>query len=263
MEKKSLKSQIEDILEKSYGKEISEKLLSSFQEINDEFATGKWKASEMGSGHFVESARRAIEFELFGAFTPFSKEIDKFNDQTLKKYENITGKDEAFRIVIPRVLWSIYTIRNKRGVGHASSISPNVMDATFILSSVKWVLAEIIRIKSSFGPTETQTIVEKIVEREIPLIWNNDGLMRILNPNIPAKNQVLIHLYVRDHQNISDIRVAIEYKNATRFENNIVTPLHKKRLIEFDKGSGTCHISPLGTIEAEQIIHDNQLSLPQ
>ena len=136
------------IIETRYGNEIAQKLMDSYKEIEENFVIQKWKPSELDSGHFVESARRIIEFELFGSYTPYSSKLSTFSDSVINSYQNASG-NESFRMLIPRTLKAIFNIRNKRGVGHVGLISPNKMDATYIFYSVKWVLAEIIRLASN------------------------------------------------------------------------------------------------------------------
>lgn len=244
---------VRKILEASYGVEITDKLLDSYREIEENFILKKWKPSELDSGHFVESVRRILEFEFSSIYTPYNQSLSKFTDSVLKQYENFSGH-ESFRLLIPRALKSIYNIRNKRGVGHTASISPNEMDATYILHTVKWVLAEIVRLKTNLSIERTQELVQQISQRNIDLIWKNGEVKRILNPKIPAKNQVLILLFDTSPQRIDLMRSIVEYKHANNFRNLIVGDLHKKRLIEWDKENGECRISPTGLIEAEKLI---------
>jgi hypothetical protein len=239
------------IIEKAFNLEIAQNIFSAYKEIRDNYILKKWKPSELDGGHFVESVRRAIEKELFGTYTPFDQKLTNFDDNVLKKYETISG-NESFRILIPRALKSIYNIRNKRGVGHVSSVSPNEMDATYILYTTKWVLSEIIRTKSSLSISETQKIVDEIIERQIELIWESSkSVKRILNPKIAVREQVLIFLFNNSPLAKDELRKSIEYKNTSNFIK-ILKGLHAERLIEFD--GNICEITPKGISKAESII---------
>lgn len=154
--------------------------------------------------------------------------------------------------MIPRVLFSIFTIRNKRGVGHIGNISCNQMDATYVLYGVKWVLAEIVRLNSKLSPEESQTFVDSIVERRISLVWEIQDVRRVLNENSKAYEQVLILLSRNSPQSAEILRTSIEYAHTTRFDS-ILKKLHSKRLVEL-KPSGDCYISPKGIVEAEKIV---------
>src|SRR5688572_28399603 len=121
------------ILERSSDATLAGHILSAYQEVESNYYLKSWKTSELDAGHFVEAIRRFIELRLFGKYTPIGQRLSTFNDAALKAYENAAG-EESYRIHIPRVLYSIYGIRNKRGVGHLGLVSPNHMDASFIVA---------------------------------------------------------------------------------------------------------------------------------
>lgn len=137
-----------DFLISSFPLELVESLMSSYEEVTKNFQLSNWKISELDAGHFVETVRRVIEYSLFGEYTPLATRLGPFSPAVLTKYENAQG-DDSLRTLIPRTLYSIYCIRNKRGVGHVGAVSPNEMDATYILYAVKWVLAELVRTRFS------------------------------------------------------------------------------------------------------------------
>jgi hypothetical protein len=238
------------ILKASYPADVVDALISSYTEIENNFALGKWKASELDAGHFVEAARRMLESTLFGSHTPLGVELPKLTDKEMVRYENNSGDDE-FRILIPRVLRSIYGIRSKRGIAHVGAVSPNEMDATLILYSTKWVFAEFIRKASGTSTTDAQRAVDAIIERRLSLLWKHNGLTRVLS-KVGTREQILVLLYDESGQSMDRLRNAIEYKNVTDFRA-ILRRLHTARLIEF-AADQTCTISPKGIIAAEEII---------
>lgn len=240
----------EQLLKSVFPPELVVSLLTAYSEIESNFSIRKWKASELDAGHFVEATRRILDYMLFSSYLPIGKSLPNFSDSELKRYENAIG-DESFRLLIPRVLKSIYNIRNKRGVGHLGTISPNEMDATLILYSVKWVLAELVRLASdsTADTISAQQAVNKIVERRLDLIWKDGDQVRILQTGLHAWKQVLILLYDKDLQSEEALRKVIEYKNPSDFRK-ILKSLHAKRLIEYQLGKPII-ITPAGVIEAE------------
>ena len=181
---------VKTLLRSRFPAAVVDALLDAYREIEHNYVLRKWKASELDAGHFVESARRAIEHERFGAATQIGTDLPRFNENELKRYVAATG-DESFRILIPRVLWSIYGIRNKRGVGHVGLVSPNQMDSALILADAKWVLAELVRLASGLSPSETQKLVDAIVERKLDLLWKQGDVTRVLASGIAARDQNL------------------------------------------------------------------------
>jgi hypothetical protein len=249
----SARSQVRKIIASAYTEDIADELLKSYAEIENNYVLGRWKASELDAGHFVESVRRLLELQLTGAYTPFTTKLGNFSDAVLKQYENATGHDESFRMLIPRTLKSIYNIRNKRGVGHVAGVSPNEMDATFILYSVKWVLAELVRLNSTLSLQETQILISQIVEREMSLLWKEENFTRVLSTRLRARDKVLVLLLDSSPRSDSELQATIEYTSATKFKK-VLRELHRERLIEY-RESGECFISPLGSAAAEAIIY--------
>src|SRR5690606_17146131 len=79
------------------------------------------------------------------------------------------------RIQIPRMLMALYEVRNNRNVGHiGGDVDPCHMDATVVLSMVQWIMAELIRIFNSLPVSRVQPVVDAIVERKVPIIWEVD-----------------------------------------------------------------------------------------
>lgn len=240
------------ILSSKYAVDIADHIVTSYAEIESNFALGKWKASELDAGHFVEAIRRLLELELWGTYTPFDQRLSNFSDVVIKQYEQATGNDESYRMLIPRALKSIFNIRNKRGVGHITGISPNEMDATFILFTSKWVLAELIRLNSTLSIAETQSLVDSIVERSSPLIWKTSDFVRVLQPGLSTRDKILLLLYDQSPCAAEELRSITEYKNKSNFAK-IIKRLHTDRLIE-SRPNGACFISPTGIIEAERLL---------
>lgn len=242
---------VDKALNSKFPADVVDALMAAFREIENNYALRKWKASELDAGHFVEAARRIIEQSLFGSYVPIGKKLPDFSDAELKRYEQASG-DESFRLLIPRALKAIYNIRNKRGVGHLGLVSPNEMDATYIVYTAKWVLAELVRLGSGLSAAETQAAVDAIVERDLGVLWKHEGIVRVMADGMVTREEVLILLYDRSPQTDEELRAAVEYKNETNFRK-ILSRLHTDRLIEYTRGK-PAHITSKGLIEAERIL---------
>lgn len=242
---------LDSYLKGSFPSDVVDALLSAYSEIEGNFALKKWKASELDAGHFVEAARRMVEHRLFGKAPSLSAQLNSFSDGELKRYEQASG-DESYRMLIPRALKSIYNIRNKRGVGHLGAVSPNEMDSTYILYTCKWVLAELVRLESGMTASETQAVVDSIVERRMEILWKHEGITRVLEDGLTAKEQVMVLLYDCSPQSEEELRMTIEYKNASNFKK-ILRDLHANRLLEYSS-TKPIQITTKGLVHAEALI---------
>lgn len=246
-----MKDVILRIIQYASDDKLSHTILNTYEEIEKKYFLSEWKLSELESGHFVEAIRRFIELKLFGQYTKIGTGLPSFNSSTLENYEKASGM-ESYRIIIPRVLFSIYCIRNKRGIGHLSLISANKQDASFILSSCKWILAEIIRIESNLDPNTTLALIEKVTQRDIEGIWEEGDIKRLLVTNINLQEKILFLLFDKNPLADEELRDIIENKDKSYFKKTL-KKLHADRLIEY-KHNGQCFLSPKGRKEAESII---------
>ena len=149
---------------------------------------------------------------------------------------------------------SLYEFRNNRGVGHlGGDVEANHMDAEAVQAMASWVMAELVRIFHCVTTEEAREAVNSLVERKTPVIWEVEGVKRILDPDMTAKNQVLVHLHhSTGWVSATDLFRWVEYSNASMFRRSVLTPLHKERLIEFDGEQGRARISPRGAKAVEE-----------
>lgn len=245
------RSDIQNILVNMFPDELVESILTSYEKALAEYKKEHWQYFGNEIGQFVEVARRIIEYQLDGKYTPLTDKLGIFTEKVLTELERHDVKiSEVYRIIIPRCLYSMYCIRNKRGMIHKSHIDPNKMDATVLLSNTKWVLAELLRQASTLSFDETEEIINSIIVKETSIIWNIGDNIRILDVKMPCKDKVLCLLYTKDGMTDKELQEYVEYKNTTEFKR-ILRTLHKNKLIEY--AVPKCYLSPTGIVKAEEI----------
>ncbi|MCI8794203.1 MAG: hypothetical protein HFI73_02380 [Bacilli bacterium] len=243
---------IYNILIRKYPQEIVENLLENYFAALNEFRKENWKYFGNEVGQFIEDCERLIDFQLTNRYIPFSKKLPIFDSNILLKWENCSSSfDETYRLLIPRILFSMNCIRNKRGMIHKNHIVPNKMDAILLLNNMKWIIAELIRLNSNLSFDDTNDTINLVVEKEIDIIWEIDGKSRILRKSKSCKDQVLFFLYKYQKLSTENLFEYTEYSNKTRF-NQIIKSLHKDRLLELSNGE--CTISPIGVDYVEKIV---------
>lgn len=248
-----------EILESGFDANIANKIMKAYSEIERNYVLQKWKPSELDAGHFVEAVRRALDLEFTGIYCDFNETLPPFDDNALRNYEQQSG-DQSYRLLIPRALKVVYNVRNRRGVAHISDVNPNEMDATLILYTVKWVLAELIRLKSGLSIDKTQELLDRVVERQYSLIWKVGNITWVLDPAMETRDQILVLLF--DNSPICDSKLyeLTEHSNPAGF-NDILIKLHNDRLVHYNSSSDcNCRISPRGVQVAEEIIKNHELT---
>ena len=244
-------SKLRDILKVKYPQDLSEKIIELYSKILSEYRKKNWQNCISNVGQFNEAIYRVLEFELMGVYIDLSTQVPQFQNSTLSRWENVPNKPEIYRIVIPRVLYSMYCLRNKRGAVHLSNISPNEIDANLLVQQVKWILAEIVRMASNLSFDETANLIKQITCKEVNAIWDTGENIRVLENKLTTTQKVLCLLYYKDGQKDRELFINTGYKNFNLFKNRILKEMHKNRFIEYD--SKCCKISPLGVREAEEI----------
>lgn len=237
-------------LYQKFPKEIVDAILDSYVEIKENYYVGRHEPAELNGGKFVEAVTRLLQYTLNNAqYVPLGKPIQNMLT-TLRSFEQIPqGKHlDSYRIHIPRILTMVYDIRNKRGVGHlGGDVNPNIADATLIVTCCDWVLAELYRINYNCSMDDTQKIIESLIQRKNPLIYQIGDTKRVLNPNLDMTKQTLLLLAECHPEEISekDLIRWIEPSNASVFRRDVLRRLHEKRMIEYVEKT-SCIILPPG-----------------
>lgn len=239
---------------------LRDPLLQSYEEIARNYAERRWEPSELNGGKFSEAAYTIIIGSIKGTFpakpTKPKDMVKACRDlETLPADANRVG-DRSLRILIPRMLQGLYEIRNNRNVGHlGGDVDPNFSDATAVFSVANWILAEIVRIFHAVSTEEAQMTVDELVERKHPLIWEVEGVRRVMDPNMNKTDQTLLLLYSKPAWVLDKELVQwVEYSSLSMFRKHILIPSHDARLMEYDQRQGRVRISPLGSASVENQI---------
>ena len=241
-------------------------LFQTYQEIASNYIEHKWEPSELNGGKFCEVVYTILDGSIKGTF-PNKPSKPKNMVTACRGLENSGADpsrvgDASIRILIPKMLLPLYEIRNKRGVGHVGGdINPNFLDATAVYSMASWVLAELIRIFHGITTAEAQEIVDTIIERKLPLVWEVGDVRRVLDTSMSAKDQTLVLLFGKPSWvDEKDLCASVEYSNQTMFKKRVLNLLHGERKIEYDKANRRAHISPLGSKDVEERILKDKLA---
>ena len=109
-----------------------------------EFVASEWEKSSGKGGKFIEAVLKAI-WVLAGETVPgrhfgAGKIIDQLEH---KKYPAVPS--DRLHLTVPRACRVIYEISSNRGARHdPNEIDPNQMDATVVMATSQWILAELV-----------------------------------------------------------------------------------------------------------------------
>lgn len=236
--------------------EFRKRLIKYYRSLKASFVENQFDACGIRAGKLGEVILRLLQLRLTGTYIPFGSKIANFQAECdkLGRLPKTAGV-ESLRIVIPRALAFLVTIRNKRDIGHAAGdLDANAIDAKASVSLADWCICELLRITYSLSLEDAQVLLDMISQRSIPLVWEVMGKKRILASGLDYKSQVLLLLYGEPEVGVAleDLFDWTEHSNRTVFKSRIIAALHKKRLVEYDTESNFVIISPAGMREVEQ-----------
>jgi hypothetical protein len=241
---------------------LRDQLLTEYVKITRNYRRRHWRAAELDGGHLSEIVYTILRGHIDGSYPAAASKPSNFP----RACEALAQADKAkysqsARLGIPRVLVGLYEIRNNRGVGHVGGeVDPNHLDATYVLHAAQWVMAELVRM---FHDTDIKTataVVDALVDRTLPVIWQVGDARRILDTTLNLADSTLLLLY-GETEGATDRRLASDLEQP-RLANyrRVLRLLHEQRLIEYDAATGLAVISPKGEKYVEERILPIQAS---
>lgn len=221
-------------------------LIGALNEVCRNYVERRWEPAELNGGKLCEVVYTIIDGTLSGKYAAKPSKPRDFIG-ACRALEQVPASatrvgDRSLRVLIPRMLVALYEIRSNRGVGHTGGdVDPNFMDATAVHTIARWVVAELIRVFHNVTTKQAQSAVDLLVERKLPIIWEFEGIKRVL-VKLSYPDQVLALLYSEaGWGTVANLLAWTEYSNSSKFKNELLTRLHKDRLIEYDaKNSRAC-----------------------
>jgi hypothetical protein len=234
---------------------LLKELLDAYQKIMRNFRERRWEPSELNGGKLCEVVYSILRGHVDGKMPARATKAKNMllACQDLEKAD-ATKVSRAVRIQIPRMLIALYEVRNNRGVGHVGGdVDPNHMDARVVVEMSKWVMADLVRAFHGLTTEEATRVVETLVERTVPTVWEIDGKRRVLPRGLTRKNETLLLLYsVNRPVKATELLKWVEDAGMAVYRRDVLRPLHGDRLIEYDEGTEDVSISPTGIAFVEE-----------
>jgi hypothetical protein len=192
-----MRAKVEAFLSTQVPGPLVKSLFDAYAELKENFVFEKFRPSELEGGRFAEAAIRIVQQLATGSHDPLGKSLPPF-DKIVALLEKVPSANahDSLRIHIPRALWAVYGVRNRRDVGHiGGDVNPNRADAYFVVALCDWVLAELIRLTFNCPLIEAQEIVDTLVERSVPIVQDFGGFPKILRTDLSIPDRILILAY--------------------------------------------------------------------
>lgn len=237
---------------------LRKRLLKGYTDLKKRILEGEFDAIGVRAGKLAEILLRVLQHRLTGVFTPLSAHLSNFKRECeLLEATPSTAGPDGLRILMPRALSFMYTLRNKRDFGHVGGeVDANEIDAATATRLADWCICELIRISQNIPLEDAQLLCDAIAERQLPIIWNILGRKRVLDTSLGYREQTLLLLYSELEVGVpvEDLCEWTEHPNIANYRRDVLTRLHKARQIEWDRDTEMAILSPLGVTEVEKTI---------
>jgi hypothetical protein len=233
---------------------IRKRIVENYIDLKHRARTADAKGAASSATAFCESVLRALQNELSGQFTAFGTQIKNFQGECLK-CENAppTSANESQRLIIPRALAFLITLRNKRGTGHVGGdVDANTIDLSTTARVADWIVCELLRLHHKMSLEDAQALLDRLATRAVPDVWRFGETKRVLRQGLNKSDQTLLLLY--GEINAVPIELLCEWVEVSRLRNfrtQVIGKLHDARLIECDAETEMVVLTPLGEREVE------------
>lgn len=234
------------------------RLIEKYMDVRSAFAAANYDNVGQRTGFLAEVLLRFLQEHLTGNYTPFGKKLPNFVEECARLERTLAKPDdEGIRVLMTRALAFVYTLRNKRGIGHVGGdVDANEIDAATCVRVSDWCVCELIRHFHKLSLEEAQAILDAIATRQLPEVWSVGGKKRVLHPDLGYKEEVLLLLYGDPEAAVlaEDLCSWTDHDRLDNFRSRVLRPLHEDRLIEFDEDSQSALLSPTGAKRVEEVI---------
>lgn len=236
--------------------EIAKGIVESYIEVQRRFLAGDWKPAELDGGRLCEAVARAL-YQLDTGNVTHSQlpgELcEKIEDADNKRPHNLATSDRRH---LCKAIGLVYKFRSARGPVHISPVyTANYMDSMLVLHAGKWILAEFLRLAWKADQHVVAETIAQIVQLQHTLIHELDGIPLVLQPGIPAREEILLLIGNASGNRLSraELRERAPHQKSTTL-NSAISKLLLKRELRTAK-NGDLSLTPNGqrTLQKEII----------
>jgi hypothetical protein len=181
-------------LAKTIDGTLASQLIEEAISLEEAFLLRRWKYTELDGGRFAEVAARII-YSVDSGNVSLTRSVDDClryidNDKVPHKFP-----ETQTAIHIAKVIRAIYKLRSQRGAVHVSpKYTANEIDSRLIVESVRWILAEILRVFVTGDREEVATAIQALARFPNPLIRTYADLPLLQSTAFTTEEEILAHL---------------------------------------------------------------------
>lgn len=233
--------------------QLRRELVSEFSELSTSYIEGKWRASGLNAGRFCEVIYSVIKGHSDNKYPEKTTKPSDFIGKC-KALESDNKLPHAFRLLIPRILATLYEIRNHRNISHVGgAVDPSFMDASLVMANAKWLMAELVREFHDLTEDMAQSIVDNLSQYTPPAVWSDSKVRRVLDTKLSFDEKILALLVSAGGQADRDELFLWLDQGSKKYFNERIAKLHTSRQLEAKAFGGALKLLPPGLARANEI----------
>ena len=224
-------------------------LINEFVSQERRYVLGDWEPATLDGGQFAEIASRIIYYMDSGNLNR-RKGVDAclkyIEDENSSNSHSFPQRRTALHLC--KIIRTIYKFRSQRGAIHIDpEYTANELDSTLIISNVRWVMAELLRVFWKGDKREVGRIIKEILRFDIPAVLSMDDRQLVMRTDCTVEEEIIILLHNAGETGMSreELGKAIP-KAASTITNGLVRlgPAERREVVKKDDGKFI--LTPLG-----------------
>lgn len=229
--------------------ELVEGLIDEFISQERRYVLGDWEPATLDGGQFAEVASRIIyhvDSENLNLRKGVNACLRYVEDENNSNPHSFPQRQAALHL--SRVIRMIYKFRSKRGAIHIDpEYTANELDSTLIISNVRWVMAELLRVFWRGDKSEVGGIIKEILRFDIPAVLSMDDRQFVMRTDCTVEEEIIILLHNAGETGMGrkELGKAIP-KAASTLTNGLARLASAERREVVIKDNGKYILTPLG-----------------
>lgn len=128
-----------------------------------------------------------------------------------------------------------------------------MQDASLVVNTLDWMMAELIRVFHTVTPDEAHAIITDLVTREVPVIEEIDG-QPVCSKDLGVGDHILVFLYRAGRENgleIKELKQQMRHNDQSNL-NKAVRRLDEKGLVMLHPVTQRAHVTSKGMRDVEK-----------
>lgn len=230
--------------------QLAEGLIKEFISQEQRYVLGDWEPATLDGGQFAEIASRII-YHVDSGNLNLQKSVNSclkyVVDENNSNPHSFPQRRTALHLC--RVIRTIYKFRSQRGAVHIDpEYTANELDSTLIISNVRWVMGELLRIFWSGDRTEVTRVIKEILRFDIPAVLSVNDCKLVLRTDCNVEEEIIILLYNAGDEGMSRKELGKSVLKAASTVTNSLKQLTSTNLRQATrKDKNRFILTPLGT----------------